>query len=156
MSSDDNIIQFPANRIVEKSTAGPRKDDKFAKRIQQKQTKEFVETAVDDISMNLLRQLYDLAIKTEKQSFTKDLAMVVDMIRGLVYRDFDMPHPSQKLSDKLVQLKKNQGSALSARIDYSSVIDKPAKTNKPLSKDVKEDLKDLNDSTMFEGENLDD
>ena len=157
MSSDDNIIQFPANRIVEKSTAGPRvKDDKAAKRIQQKQTKEFVETAVDDISMNLLRQLYDLAIKTEKQSFTKDLAMVVDMIRGLVYRDFDMPHPSQKLSDKLVQLKKKQGSALSARIDYSSVIDKPAKTNKPLSKDVKEDLKDLNDSTMFEGENLDD
>ena len=155
MSSDDNIIQFPANRIVEKSTAGPRKDDKFAKRIQQKQTKEFVETAVDDISMNLLRQLYDLAIKTEKNTFTKDLAMVVDMIRGLVYRDFDMVHPAQKLSDKLVQVNKNQGSALSARIDYSSVIDKPVKTNKPLSKDVKEDLNNLNDSTLFEGDNLD-
>ena len=155
MSSDDNIIQFPANRIVEKSTAGPRKDDKFAKRIQQKQTKEFVETAVDDISMNLLRQLYDLAIKTDKNTFTKDLAMVVDMIRGLVYRDFDMVHPAQKLSDKLVQVKANQGSALSARIDYSSVIDKPVKTNKPLSKDVKEDLNNLNDSTLFEGDNLD-
>lgn len=155
MSSDDNIIQFPTNRIVEKSTAGPRLDDKAAKRIQQKQTKEFVETAVDDISMNLLRQLYDLAIKTEKNTFTKDLAMVVDMIRGLVYRDFDMIHPAQKLSDKLVQVKENQGSALSARIDYSSVIDKPIKTNKPLSKDVKQDLNNLNDSTMFEGDNLD-
>ena len=155
MSSDDNIIQFPTNRIVEKSTAGPRLDDKAAKRIQQKQTKEFVETAVDDISMNLLRQLYDLAIKTEKNTFTKDLAMVVDMIRGLVYRDFDMVHPAQKLSDKLVQVKANQGSALSARIDYSSVIDKPIKTNKPLSKDVKQDLNNLNDSTMFEGDDLD-
>jgi len=155
VSSDDNIIQFPANRIVEKSTAGPRKDDKFAKRIQQKQTKEFVETAVDDISMNLLRQLYDLAIKTDKNTFTKDLAMVVDMIRGLVYRDFDMVHPAQKLSDKLVQVKGEKGSALSARIDYSSVIDKPVKTNKPLSKDVKEDLNNLNDSTLFEGDNLD-
>jgi len=51
----------------------------------------------------------------------------------------------------LVQVNKNQGSALSARIDYSSIIDKPTKT-KPLSKDVKEDLKDLNDSSMFEGE----
>jgi hypothetical protein len=155
VSSDDNIIQFPTNRIVEKSTAGPRLDDKAAKRIQQKQTKEFVETAVDDISMNLLRQLYDLAIKTEKNTFTKDLAMVVDMIRGLVYRDFDMIHPAQKLSDKLVQVKENQGSALSARIDYSSVIDKPIKTNKPLSKDVKQDLNNLNDSTMFEGDDLD-
>lgn len=152
----DNVILFPSNKIVEKPgiTKSP-EDNEYIKRIQQKQTKEFVETAVDDISMNLLRQLYDLAIKTEKQSFTKDLAMVVDMIRGLVYRDFDMVHPAQKLSDKLVQVNKNQGSALSARIDYSSIIDKPTKT-KPLSKDVKEDLKDLNDSSMFEGENLDD
>jgi hypothetical protein len=152
----DNIILFPSNKIVEKpGITTPPANDEYVKRIQQKQTKEFVETAVDDISMNLLRQLYDLAIKTEKQSFTKDLAMVVDMIRGLVYRDFDMVHPAQKLSDKLVQVNKNQGSALSARIDYSSIIDKPTKT-KPLSKDVKEDLKDLNDSSMFEGENLDD
>ena len=152
----DNVILFPSNKIVEKpGITTPPANDEYVKRIQQKQTKEFVETAVDDISMNLLRQLYDLAIKTEKQSFTKDLAMVVDMIRGLVYRDFDMIHPAQKLSDKLVQVNKNQGSALSARIDYSSIIDKPTKT-KPLSKDVKEDLKDLNDSSMFEGENLDD
>lgn len=152
----DNVILFPSNKIVEKpGITTPPANDEYIKRIQQKQTKEFVETAVDDISMNLLRQLYDLAIKTEKQSFTKDLAMVVDMIRGLVYRDFDMVHPAQKLSDKLVQVNKNQGSALSARIDYSSIIDKPTKT-KPLSKDVKEDLKDLNDSSMFEGENLDD
>ena len=152
----DNVILFPSNKIVEKpGITTPPANDEYVKRIQQKQTKEFVETAVDDISMNLLRQLYDLAIKTEKQSFTKDLAMVVDMIRGLVYRDFDMVHPAQKLSDKLVQVNTNQGSALSARIDYSSIIDKPTKT-KPLSKDVKEDLKDLNDSSMFEGENLDD
>jgi len=93
----DNVILFPSNKIVEKPgiTTSP-EDNEYIKRIQQKQTKEFVETAVDDISMNLLRQLYDLAIKTEKQSFTKDLAMVVDMIRGLVYRDFDMVHPAQK------------------------------------------------------------
>ena len=157
MSSDDNIIQFPTNKIVEKSTAGPRvQDDKAAKRIRDHQTKQFVETAVDDISMNLLRQLYDLSIKTDKNTFTKDLAMVVDMIRGLVYRDFDMVHPSQKLSDKLVQLNENKGSAMSARIDYTSVIDTPAKTNKPLSKDIKEDLKDLNDSTLFEGEDFSD
>ena len=47
--ADDNIIQFPTNRIVERSTAGPRKkqDDKAAKKIRDIQTKQFVETAVD-------------------------------------------------------------------------------------------------------------
>ena len=38
-----------------------------------------------------------LAIKTDGYNFTKDLAMLVDMIRGLIYRDFDMKHPTQEL-----------------------------------------------------------
>jgi len=148
------IIPFPKNRIVESSTAGPA-NARVSKKLEEQQTRQFVETSVDDMSMNLLRQLYDLSIKTEKNSFTKDLAMVVDMIRGLVYRDFEMVHPAQKLADKLVHLKQNQGSAMSARIDYSTVLDKPLKTNKPLSKDVKEDLNTLNDSTIFTGDDLD-
>ena len=67
---DDNIIPFPANRIVEKSTSGPPKDEKLTKKLRDQQTKQFVETAVDDISMNLLRQLYDLSIKTDGYNFT--------------------------------------------------------------------------------------
>ena len=39
------IIPFPQNRIVEKSTAGPQKDPKLMKKIQDDQTKEFVETS---------------------------------------------------------------------------------------------------------------
>ena len=156
----DNIILFPSNKIVERpGITKPPSNNEYVKRIQEKQTKEFVETAVDDISMNLLRQLYDLAIKTEKQSFTKDLALVVDMIRGLVYRDFDMKHPAQRLADKLVEVSSKKGSAMSARIDYGNIIDREypdqkVKSSKPLSKDLKEDLKNLNDTIEFDGEDL--
>ena len=48
-----DIIPFPANRIVERSTAGPRKDKAFLDKIHKQQTKEFVETSVDDIAINL-------------------------------------------------------------------------------------------------------
>jgi hypothetical protein len=102
----------------------------MTKKIQDHQTRQFVETAVDDIGMILLRQLYDLSIKTDKHTFTTDLALVIDMIRGLVYRDFDMTHPAQKLTEKLVNLKINKDGSQSAKIDYSSVIDDPSKTPK--------------------------
>jgi hypothetical protein len=83
--------------------------------------------------------------------------LVVDMIRGLIYRDFDMPHPAQKLTEKLVSLKVNKDGTQSAKIDYSSVVDTDSKTQKPLSSDVKNELKDLNDqSGFFDGDNLDD
>ena len=139
------VIPFPKNRIVEKSTAGPA-DPKVSKRLEEQQTRQFVETSVDDMSMNLLRQFYDMAVKTDKHSFTKDLALLVDIMRGLMYRDFGIKHPAQKLSDKMVNLKVNKDGSQSAQINYTGVIDTQAQTKKPLSKDFKEELKDLNET----------
>jgi hypothetical protein len=153
----DNVILFPTNKIVEKSTTGPVKDDKFTKKLQEEQTRQFVETSVDDISINMLRQFYNMAIKTNKTTFTKDLAMVVDMMRGLVYRDFDIKHPAQALSDKLVELKTLKDGSQSAKIDYSSLMDKKHKQHKPFSPDIKDELRDINDQAgMFDGDDLND
>ena len=69
--ADDKIIQFPKNRIVNDRTReldAQRKKmgEKVAKQIQQQQTKQFVETAVDDISMNV-KSNFTVAISTEPQ-----------------------------------------------------------------------------------------
>ena len=136
----ENVIPFPSNRIVEKSTAGPRKkDQKFLDEMHKQQTREFVESSVDDMSMNLLKSFYNMGIKTDRGEFTKDLAMLVDTMRGLIYRDFNMKHPSQVLSEKMVELKTLRDGTQSARINYD--IFKRGKTV-PLNPDVKEELKD--------------
>ena len=124
---------------MEKSTTGPKKDQKFLDELHRQQTKEFVETSVDEISINLLKRFYDLAIKTEKPSFTKDLAMLVDVMRGLIYRDFNMKHPSQVLSEKMVELRVLKDGSQSARISYDTF--KKGKTV-PLNPEVKEEFKD--------------
>jgi hypothetical protein len=153
----DNIILFPTNKIVEKSTTGPVKDDKFAKKLEQEQTKQFVETTVDDISIDLLRKFYNLAIKTNKDTFTKDLAVLVDVMRGLIYRDFDIKHPAQILSDKLVDLKTLKDGSQSAKIDYTDLIHKKHKQHKPFSPDIKDELRDINDQAgMFDGDDIND
>ena len=152
--SDDKIIQFPKNRIVnqrsrELDEQRRKMGSKVAKEIEKQQTKQFVETSIDDISMNLLKQFYDMAIKTDKHSFTKDLALLVDIMRGLMYRDFDIKHPAQKLSDKMVNLKVNRDGTQSAQIDYTGVTDTKIKNGKPLSRDFKEELKDLNETGII-------
>ena len=136
-----NVIPFPTNRIVEKSTAGPKKEDqKFLDQMHKQQTKEFVETSVDNMSLNLLKEFYNMGIKTDRGEFTKDLAMLVDTMRGLIYRDFNIKHPSQVLSEKMVELKVNRDGGQSARIHYD--IFHKGKTTRPLSKEIKEELKD--------------
>ena len=143
----DKIIQFPTNRIVHQRTKELNEQkrkmgEKVAKAFQEQQTKRFVETAVDDISMGLLKQFVNLAMKTNQPNFTKDLALLVDVLRGLIYRDFGVNHPAQKLSDKMVKLTTNRLGTMSAKIDYSDIVEKPKRT-KPISGDVKKELKDL-------------
>ena len=147
MTDNENVISFPSDRIVEKRDV--LQDPKVVEKMRLQNTKNFVETAVDDISMNLLRNFVDLAMKTNQPAFTKDLALLVDVMRGMIYRDFGLDHPAQKLSDKMVDLKTNRNGTLSAKIDYSKVLDIPLKTPRPISTNIKDELKDLNDTAGF-------
>ena len=96
-----------------------------------------------------------MGLKTSKQSFTKDLALVIDCIRGLIYRDFDMAHAAQVMANKMVMIKFNRmGRASAARIDYSDFLKaKPNKQRNIFNKEFKEELNDLQDgSDMFESD----
>ena len=147
MTDNENVISFPSDRIVEKRDV--LQDPKVVEKMRVQNTKNFVETAVDDISMNLLRNFVDLAMKTNQPSFTKDLALLVDVMRGMIYRDFGLSHPAQRLSDKMVDLKTNRNGTLSAKIDYSKVIEDVTIKSKPISTNIKDELKDLNDTAGF-------
>ena len=154
MADDGKIIPFPTDKIVNPRTREldeqrRKMGEKVAKQIQEQQTKKFVETAVDDISMHLLKNFVDLAMKTNNPNFTKDLALLVDVMRGMIYRDFKIKHPAQKLADKMVELKTNKAGTVSAKINYSNVLDESVRNNRPISGDVNKELKDLNETQGF-------
>jgi hypothetical protein len=142
MTDRDKVILFPTDRIVNKETA--KQDPQATERVRLENTKDFVEGNVDEIAMMMLRKFVEMAMQTEKPEFTKDLALLVDMMRGLIYRDFNVEHPSQKLSDKIVSVNMSRFGPV-ASIDYSNVIDEKHKPHKPFSKDVKDEIKRTNE-----------
>ena len=142
--SDDNVILFPTNRIANKETVKHPVDPKEHEKLVEEQTKEFVEGNVDDIAYQLLDKFVAMGIRTNQLAFTADLALVIDTIRGLVYRDFNKKHPAQQLTDKMVTLSTKSGNK-SARLDYSKVLDVSHRPHKPLSKDIEDEVRDLSD-----------
>ena len=145
------IIIFPENRIKKKITQP--QDSPFTKRLKEQQTREFIEGNVDEIGFDLLRKFSDMGLRTNKETFTKDLALVIDCIRGLIYRDFNMAHAAQLMANKMVSIKFNRGGkASAARIDYSDFMKKPKRPD-VFNKEFKEELNDLQDgSDMFESD----
>ena len=93
--SEDNIILFPTNRIKDKTKVKHPVDPKEHTRLVEEQTREFVEGNVDDIAYKLLDKFVTMGIRTNQLTFTADLALVIDTIRGLVYRDFNKKHPAK-------------------------------------------------------------
>ena len=150
--SENKVILFPLDRIKNKNNTGPSDTSKQQKKIEQQQTKEFVEAATDDIALDLLRKFVDLAIRTNTEKFTKDLSLLVDVMRGLIYRDFNQYHPAQDLSDKIVTVSYDRQGQQVAKLDYSKVIDKKHKIHKPLSEDLKNELEGLDSSVEFEND----
>ena len=144
MNDKDNIILFPTNRIKNKESAKKPVDERQHKKLVEEQTKEFVEGNVDDIAYQLLDKFVKMGIVTNKLTFTADLALVIDAIRGLVYRDFNKSHPAQKLADKMVSIYA-KGKSKSAKLDYSKVLDVKHKPHKPLSRDIEDEVRDLSD-----------
>ena len=66
---------------------------------------------------------------------------MIDTIRGLVYRDFEMAHPAQLLGEKMVDLKINKdGNFRTAKITYDMFLTKPQPPKNVLSKDIKKEL----------------
>jgi len=162
VSEDEKIILFPVDKIKDISKTGPVdklkstiEDTEALKRIQDDNTKRFCEGADDDMSMNMLRGFVDLAIITDNINFTRDLALLIDMLRGLIYRDFGLKHPAQELVNKMVAIQTHKNGQQSAKINYNTVLNLDLKS-KPFSKDIKNELKDIQDGahTIFNGDDL--
>ena len=144
MNDNDNIILFPTDRIKNKKTVEHPVDPKQHQKLVEEQTKEFVEGNVDDIAYTLLDKFVNMGIRTNQMTFTADLALVIDSIRGLIYRDFNKPHPAQQLTDKMVSINL-KGKQKSAKLDYNKVLKVNHKPHKPLSKDIEDEVRDLSD-----------
>ena len=144
MNDNDNIILFPTNRIKNKHTVKHPVDEKQHQKLVEQQTKEFVEGNVDDIAYQLLDKFVNMGIRTNQLTFTADLALVIDAIRGLVYRDFNKPHPAQQLADKMVTINM-KGKQKSAKLNYNEVLNINHKPHKPFSRDIEDEIRDLSD-----------
>ena len=104
MSKDkDNIIPFPGTM--------------------QKEEVEMIESTIDEVAIDLIRRLVDIGIDINKKEFYGDLAMITELVRGLIYRDFKREHLATVLIDKIIDIQYNEKGEVQPVINYSRVLE---------------------------------
>ena len=71
----------------------------------------------------MIRNLVDAGCNVHKKNSYGDLAMVTELVRGMIYRDMDKYHISQALIDKVINIQHNEKGEIQPVINYSKVLE---------------------------------
>ena len=115
-----DLIQFPVKRIIRKQPT-PKQVDSESKR-KNAQENYFVEQLSEEIVLHMIHVLQDNAVKMKDEKFLRDLAVIIESIKSLIYRDFGRVHKMQAISDALATIKKLPDGKQVTDLDYSKIF----------------------------------
>ena len=118
------IIPFPLQR-VKKSMPDP----KVKEALDELRIREFVEKLTQDLSMDIIAVLQENVVDMKSEPFLKDLAMLVESIKSLLYRDFGKRHKHQDITDTICTILQSQNGQKLTNINYDKIKRKVKEKN---------------------------
>ena len=116
------LIQFPTSRIVRCAPPIPKPTEREEKDMQ---ISKFVEELTEQLSMTILSICQENVVHMKGEPFLRDLAVVVESIKSLLYRDFNNKHPMQKITDTLTSIISLKTGQRITDINYSKLSTNP-------------------------------
>ena len=116
------VIQFPTSRIVRRAPPLPKLTERQE---EDQQVHKFVEELTEQLSMQILAMCQENVVHMKGEAFLRDLAVVVESIKGLLYRDFNKKHPMQKVTDTLTNIITLKTGQRITDINYSKLSTNP-------------------------------
>ena len=124
-----DLIPFPIKRIIRKNPT-PQSVETEAKKKKAKENY-FIEQLSEEIVLHIIHVLQDNAVKMKDEAFLRDLAVIIESIKSLIYRDFGRRHKMQAISDALATIKKLPDGKQVTDLDYSKIfVSKKPKVDK--------------------------
>ena len=124
-----DLIPFPKKRIIRKNPT-PQSVESEAKKKKAKENY-FIEQLAEEIVLHIIHVLQDNAVRMKDEAFLRDLAVIIESIKSLIYRDFGRRHKMQAISDALATIKKLPDGKQVTDLDYSKIfVSKKPKVDK--------------------------
>ena len=130
MSKDkikDNVILFPGVKAEQYDKVRKDNAESIEKLnedlLREKEEVTFVENLIDEVAIDLIRNLVDAGCDVHRKEFYGDLAMITELVRGMIYRDMDKYHISQALIDKVINIQHNEKGEIQPVINYGKVLE---------------------------------
>ena len=97
---NNKILEFPKSKIVRNVPF----DDEEINKTKEKNRQKYADELLEDIKSGLVAELESCGIDVEQEGFLKDYIYLSDVMKGMIYRNFGLEHPSQKFIDDHVKV----------------------------------------------------
>ena len=112
------LLQFPLHRVkraVPEVTISDEQKQYFKE-------EQFIEQLTEQLSLDVLEVLKENVVDINNDVFLRDLAITIESIKSLLKRDFNKPHPMQKITDTLVNILTTPDGKKLTEIHYNRIV----------------------------------
>ena len=109
------VLSFPDGKQI------PVSKTKSKESINNFKAKKFADSLADDVVIQLISSLQQDGLKIGTANGQKtflDVGIFLEALRSMIYREFDMKHPFQNITDKMMYVEKHKGRKYSV-VNYS-------------------------------------
>ena len=125
-----DLVKFPIHKIRKPKTDLATKQTK--EKAQEIKENIFIEQIVEGLTLNLIHTLQENGVNMKKETFLRDLAIIIEATKSALKRDFGKNHPMQTITDSLARVHTLPNGKQVTDLNYGRVfVTKKQKEPKP-------------------------
>jgi len=84
---------------------------------------QFAEELTQSLMVQMIHTMSENGIDVGAKEFIRDMAMVISMVNGSIYRDMGMEHITQKFMEEYVDININEDNVFETEVDFETITE---------------------------------
>ena len=91
--------------------------------IAMQQNIQFAEELTQSLMVQMIHTMSENGIDVSAKNFIRDMAMVISMVNGSIYRDMGIEHITQKFMEEYVDIHDDEGGSYETEVDFETIVE---------------------------------
>ena len=83
---------------------------------------QFAEELSESLIVQMIHTMGENGIDISENSFVRDMAMVIELVQGSIYRDLELMHPAHKFMEEFVDIMIHADNTVETEVDFDFII----------------------------------
>jgi len=82
---------------------------------------QFAEELTQSLMVQMIHTMSENGIEVSAKTFIRDMAMVISLVNGSIYRDMGMEHITQKFMEEYVDIHESDDDCYETEVDFETL-----------------------------------